>query len=203
MISPALLIQGVIQEYINSLPMDSKKLLVLSDTHGKITLLKMIFTWAKERIPPKDTICSVAFLGDGVIDLQRAGEETGFYSDWKLINGNNDYGIQLPESSVFDFVNYRFFICHGHRYSLYGNYHSLVSAGRVNGANVILFGHTHIPSIKTINGIHLINPGSAGNPRSNIGSTFAVIECAENKPLKVEFWGINEKGKISQVKVKQ
>ena len=180
--------------------MDNKKLLVLSDTHGRLSYLQTVLNWAKDRIPPKDVICLSVFLGDGISDLHQAVKTTGYYSDWKLVRGNNDYGSQYPESDVFDFVNFRFFICHGHRHSLYSGYHSLINAAVSNGANVVLSGHSHVPHFKNMNGIQLINPGSAGSPRSKIGATFAVIECAEGKKLNVEFWGINEKG-IVKVKL--
>ena len=182
--------------------MDNKKLLVISDSHGDVTALKKIFEWTKERTPPKDSICAVAFLGDGLTDLMPAADSAGFFSDWKLVRGNNDFGIQVPDSAVFDFANQRFFICHGHKYNLYGGDHMLLAAASNLQADVVLSGHSHIPYHKTENGIHLINPGAIRHTRSNIGSTFAVIECTENQPIKVDFWGINEKGKISKVKVK-
>ena len=181
--------------------MDGKKLLVLSDTHGCIQTLKAVLSWAKDRIPPNGTICAAAFLGDGLSDLRTAADATGFFCDWNVISGNNDHDYALPEAAVFDFCENRFFICHGHRHSLYGGYHTLVTAARSADANMALFGHTHVPYHKTVNGVQLINPGSVGRPRSRIGSTFAVIECIEGKLPKPEFWGIGERGKIYKVKV--
>jgi len=181
--------------------MDSKKLLVISDTHGSVNVLKAVFKWAAERMPPKDSICAAAFLGDGIEDINPAMDAAGFSCNWVIIKGNNDFYVKEAESAVFDFVNYRFLICHGHRYSLYGGYHALVTAAKANDANVVLSGHTHIPHQKIVDGIYLINPGSVGRPRSRIGSTFAVIECEEGKQLNVEFFGIDMKGKIQAVKI--
>jgi len=171
--------------------MGNKKLLVFSDSHGSIGALKMVFKWANDHIPPNDTICSAACLGDGLSDIRSAADATGFYSDWRIVCGNNDYGIQAPEAAVFDFADNRFFICHGHRQSLYGGYHTLVAAAKNNDANVALFGHSHVPFYKITEGISLINPGSVGRPRSRIGSTFAVIECKEGEPIDVQFYGIS------------
>lgn len=182
--------------------MNSKKLLVISDTHGKTANLLAVLNWAKERTPPNGTICAAVFLGDGLSDLEPAANAAGFFCDWKIVKGNNDYGYQVPESVVFDFADDRFFISHGHRCNSYNGGHILVAAAKNNGANIVLSGHSHVPHDKTLDGIRLINPGSVGSPRSRIGATFAVIECTEDKPLKVEFWGISEKGKIEQVKDK-
>ena len=181
--------------------MDNKKLLVISDTHGGRRALRAVFNWAKERVPPGDSICAAVFLGDGYDDIQEEAAVTGLSCNWVIVKGNNDYGIREAESAVFDFVNYRFFACHGHRYNISSGYHTIVSTARLNGATVALSGHSHVPHFKTNNGILLINPGSVGQPRSRIGATFAVIECAEGQKLKAEFWGISDKGEIKAVKV--
>ncbi|MCL2804868.1 MAG: YfcE family phosphodiesterase [Treponema sp.] len=182
--------------------MDNKKILVISDTHGDRIALGIVLNWAKERLPPKDSIFAAAFLGDGISDLQPAAKAAGFYCDWKIVSGNNDYGIHAAETAVFDFENHRFFICHGHRYNLFGDYNSLASAAGSRGATVALYGHSHVPHYKKVNGIHLINPGSLSRSRSRIGDTFAVIECAVDKELNVEFFGINEHAEIHPVKIK-
>jgi putative phosphoesterase len=179
--------------------MENKKLLVLSDTHGDVTSLKAVLNWAKDHIPPNDTITAAVFLGDGLSDLQSAADETGFYTDWKLVCGNNDYGYSMPEALTFDFEERRFFMCHGHRYSLYGGYHTLIAAANNSGADTALCGHSHIPCYKTVNGITLINPGSVGRPRSRIGATFAVIECPIDKPLIVKFYGIGARREIKKL----
>jgi len=181
--------------------MDGKKLLVISDIHGHAANLKAIFIWAKDHIPPNGTIFGTACLGDGLFDLRAAADASGFYSDWKLVRGNNDYGVQAPESAVFDFGEHRFFMCHGHRHTLYGGYHSLITAAKKSEADVVLFGHSHAPFYKITDGISLINPGSVGRSRGRIGETFAVIECIESKPLNVDFFEIDEKKVIKKVKI--
>jgi putative phosphoesterase len=181
---------------------DNKKLLVLSDTHGSIPALKAVFNWAKDRVPPDDSICAAAFLGDGISDLQPAVNATGFYcGEWKLINGNNDYGYSMPETAVYDFAEQRFFLCHGHRHNLYSGYQSLVAAARTNQADVVLFGHAHIPYYKNVDGILLVNPGSVGRPRNMAGPSFAVIKCTPDNIPEVEFWGISARGEISRIKL--
>ncbi|MCL2720768.1 MAG: metallophosphoesterase [Treponema sp.] len=181
--------------------MNSKKILVFSDSHGSVKTLKSVFNWANDHIPPNGTICAAVCCGDGLFDLQRASEETGFFSDWKFVRGNNDYGIQAPEAAVFEINEHCFFLCHGHRYGIYESHHRLLAAAKSNNADAVFFGHTHVPFIKNADGILLINPGSVGQPRSRIGATFAVIECTEDKPLKAEFWGISPQGSINKVKI--
>jgi putative phosphoesterase len=183
--------------------MESKKLLVISDTHGSVSVLRIVLNWARERLPPNDSICCAAFCGDGISDLQQAADSAGFYSNWEYVRGNNDYNAGLfPDSTVFDFADHRFYLCHGHFHNLYSGYFSLVNAAKNNDADIVLFGHTHVPICKREDGILLVNPGSAGRPRSKIGSTFAVIECSLGEMPNVKFWGISSGGKIQEVKLK-
>ncbi|MCL2266541.1 MAG: YfcE family phosphodiesterase [Treponema sp.] len=179
----------------------SKKILVFSDSHGSVSALKNVFAWAKDHLPPDDSICAAACLGDGLSDISKAADETGFYSDWKIVRGNNDFNIHEPEAAVFDFAGNCFFMCHGHRHGLYGGIFSLLSAAKNNKANTALFGHTHVPFKKNVDGVLLVNPGSVSRPRSGMGSTFAVIECAEGSQPDVVFYGIGDRGSIYKVKV--
>jgi len=177
----------------------NKKLLVFSDSHGSVSALKNVFSWARERIPPNDAICAAVCLGDGLSDISKAADSAGFFSDWKIVRGNNDY-MQAPEADVFDFAENRFFICHGHRHGLYGGFYTLLAAAKNNDANIVLFGHTHVPYFKNTGGIYLLNPGSVSRPRSKTGATFAVIECVEGTGIDAKFYGIGDNGIIHTVK---
>ena len=181
--------------------MTGKKLLVFSDSHGSVNALKTVFNLAKERLPPDDTICAAACCGDGLSDLQKAARETGFYSDWKLVCGNNDYGYQTPDVIIFDFADRCFFMCHGHRFGIYGDHQALLTAAKTSEADVALFGHTHVPFYQNIDGILLVNPGSVSRPRSRIGATFSVIECIEDEPPIVRFYGIGINEVIREVEI--
>ena len=175
--------------------MDSRRLLVLSDTHGHVHALEAVLDWAQD-IPRSGGIGAAVFLGDGFQDLSRASNATGFSVDWKAVRGNGDLEFSLPPSDVFDFGGRRFFLCHGHHSALHNGYSALVAAAKNLEADAALFGHTHVPYHENDSGIVLVNPGSVGRPRSRIGATFAVIGCEAGKPIEVEFWGIGDRGKI-------
>ena len=183
--------------------MSGKKLLILSDSHGNVSNLTAVLNWAKDRLPPNDTIAATAFCGDGLSDLHRAADATGFCGDWKLVGGNNDYDYNIPETAIFDFCDHRFFMCHGYRHNIYSGYYGLIAAAKKNNANVVLFGHTHIPCFEYENGILLINPGSISRARSRLGDSFAVLECIEGQPFNIEFWGIGDKREISLLQIGQ
>ena len=169
--------------------MDGKKILVFSDSHGDIKALTKIFKWMK-----KNGLNDAAFLGDGAKDIPEAKAAAGFSPLVQVVRGNCDYDFSLPESALLDFGGSRFFMSHGHRASLPSGFDILLAAASNNETRTALFGHTHVPFCKTINGILLINPGSIGRPRSDAGPTFVVIECLPKPdketqlPLKIVFW---------------
>jgi hypothetical protein len=176
--------------------MVAQRLLVLSDTHGDAYVLEIVLNWAQD-FPKSGGINAAVFLGDGISDLPRCA--SGFSCEWKLVRGNNDFDFALPLSDVFDFGGHRFYFCHGHRASLYSGFFNLVAAAKNNNADVALFGHTHVPYHKNVDGILLVNPGSLSRPRSDAGATFAVIQCEPGKPLQVEFWELGSRGKIKRL----
>ena len=177
--------------------MESTTLLLLSDTHGKVSTLEAILQWANRQ---QDKPTAAVFLGDGCRDISRAAAATGFSCEWKLIKGNNDDMFSAPETAVLDFCGHRFFLCHGHRHSIYGGYHKLIAAARIREADAALFGHTHLPHCEYAEGILLVNPGSVGRPRGRAGPTFALIECAEPS-LEVRFWEVGPEREVREIQI--
>jgi putative phosphoesterase len=170
--------------------MTGQRLLVLSDTHGNLPALEAVLKWAESR-ESGYSFHTAVFLGDGVQDLYRT--TAAFSPEWITVKGNNDYAPAVPEAAVLDFCGRRFFLCHGHRYSLYNGYGKLAAAARGAEAEAALFGHIHVPFLENTDGLLLVSPGSIGRPRSSAGACFAVINCIPEKPLDVEFWGVNSR----------
>ncbi|MDR0495688.1 MAG: YfcE family phosphodiesterase [Treponema sp.] len=175
--------------------MDTRRLLALSDTHGHISALETVLDWVKDNY----TVDTVVFLGDGIDDLRRTPMTKHFPCEWVMVRGNNDFGFSLPETVCLDWRGHRFFACHGHRHALYRNNDTLVAAARGMEADVVLFGHAHVPSCENTRGILLVNPGSIGRPRSRIGASFAIIESLPEQALDVRFWGFGLRGEIKEI----
>jgi putative phosphoesterase len=177
--------------------MTGQRILVLSDTHGNIPALEAVLKWAAGQ-ESGYTFNTAVFLGDGIQDLHRT--TAAFSPEWIKVKGNNDYAPSVPETDVFDFCGHRFFVCHGHRHSLYNGYDKLSAAARGAGAGAALFGHTHVPFLENTDGLLLVNPGSIGNPRNGSAAGFAVINCIPEKPFDVEFWSIDLQRKIKRLR---
>ena len=69
----------------------------------------------------------------------------------------------------------KFFLTHGHRYSVKDGILKLKYKALETGADIVLYGHTHIAKIDYEEGIWYINPGSAAEPRDGSPS-FAIID---------------------------
>lgn len=61
--------------------------------------------------------------------------------------------------------NYRVFMTHGHYYYVGSGIEDLKREALARGADVAMFGHTHIPLIEYGDGIVVMNPGSISYPR--------------------------------------
>lgn len=131
------------------------KILLVSDTHGKDQKLKEALEIEKPEFvfhmgdldESKDVICELA--GCPVA----------------MISGNNDYDTDLSPEVFFELLGFRIFMTHGHRYGVSMGTEGLKSAGRRKGADIVLFGHIHMPVLEIEEDIILANPGSLTYPR--------------------------------------
>lgn len=158
--------------------------LVASDTHGRADCLFEAFLRARPD--------GVLFLGDGLRDLSILPCDIAL----RTVRGNCDWTTRTdaPPVRVEDIAGYRIYMTHGH---LQGVKHSLDSAiadAAAAGADVLLYGHTHVPYEKTYSVGALIGktvlekdllvlcPGSLGHPL-DAHPTFATLTLAEGGVL--------------------
>lgn len=137
------------------------KLLVLSDTHRSLG-------FACEAIE-KEHPDAVLHLGDHLTDaedLSFAYSEPDFY----YVPGNCDYAPTVPPALTLDFQGVRIFMTHGHLYGVKQELSALCAAAKAAGAQIALFGHTHVQHMEKRDGVLLFNPGTAGRSgRSGYG----------------------------------
>ena len=139
------------------------KILVLSDSHGNgDAMLK-----ATERESPD----LILHLGDHDRDcavIEREYPEIPLRS----VRGNCDRMSVGVDCDEFLVAGKRFFMTHGHMYGVKSGMTSIIQDAVLRGADVLLFGHTHISHYCVENDMSIINPGSI----SMFGKTYAVVE---------------------------
>lgn len=154
------------------------KILIVSDTHGRNGLLKEVIN--KEK--PFDLLvhCGDAECSEGNLI---ALADTPVY----VVEGNNDYFYDLSRRIEFDYGGRHFFVTHGHYDKVYYGLDNLTYRALECNANFVLFGHTHVPCIKDIDGVTYINPGSLTHPRqTGHEPTYVTLKLIDEKKHKIE-----------------
>lgn len=133
---------------------NSMKVLIVSDSHGNIPVLKKIL----EKELPCDFIIH---CGDGVEDLQHF--DTGD-AERLMITGNMDLSNAkgYARSIITSIGGCKVFIAHGDIQRAHQDYVELYSEGQSNRCDAVIFGHTHRPYIGRGTPV-LFNPGPALN----------------------------------------
>lgn len=148
------------------------KLIVASDSHGSAVTLQGVLD--KERDAD-----ALLFLGDGVRDLDTA---CGPFPGLRVyaVRGNCDLAALDPPEGVAPFDGVNVLYTHGHLYGVKSGLERLWYAARERGAQLALFGHTHIPLCEESDGVTLFNPGSVGRPWRG-QATYGVILLDKGK----------------------
>ena len=145
----------------------------MSDSHRiEETMLNAVATESPELI---------LHLGDYDKDCAPIEYE---YPDIPLrsVRGNCDRSSENLDVDEFTAGGKRFFMTHGHLYGVKMGYSRIIDAASCRGADILLFGHTHIQYCAKSGNLTIINPGSV-----SLGEkTYAIIEL-NNGEIAWEF----------------
>ena len=144
------------------------EILIFSDSHGSASNMSRAFD---RQIKTPDAIL---FLGDGARDIDNL-----FVVDTPIwaVRGNCDwYSSDLADKTerLLYFEGHTILICHGHEWGVKSGMGALIAHAAEVGADIVLFGHTQVPTLTTIAAgeivgktvlsrpMYLFNPGSIG-----------------------------------------
>ena len=148
------------------------EILVISDSHGNTSNFAKILT----RHPKIEFILH---LGDYSHDILRM-RELRPTAILEAVLGNCDRQKLFPMEQVLPLVGKRIFLTHGHGYGVKSSMVSLVTKGSLEKADIILYGHTHIPKVEMIDGIWVVNPGSITLPKEGNKASYAIVELSKD-----------------------
>lgn len=162
------------------------KYLVVSDIHGSLYYTKFIINHFN-----KNNFDYLILLGDFLYHGARNNltldynpkEVTLLLNSYKdkiiAIRGNCDSRVDemvldfpLSDNSYLIINDKLFFLTHGDIYNEF-------NLPNINKDCILMYGHYHIPFIKKVNDITIINPGSISLPKNNTKNSF--IEIIDNK----------------------
>lgn len=160
-------------------------IVVASDTHGKAARLAEVMRRTNADI--------LLFLGDGLRDLCVVDAAVTV----RAVRGNCDWYsmADAPELRLEVFGGCRILMMHGHRYGVKSGLDAALAVAAQNEADVLLYGHTHLPFEKTFpvgtllpdggalkKPLLVVCPGSLGDPARGEAS-FATLTVRENGVL--------------------
>lgn len=170
-------------------------LLVISDTHGRSDTIRQ--TLSKLNFRP----WAILFLGDGLRDLDVIAEDPR-YEDLTVysVAGNCDkfgfFPADAPDVRSVMVGELKILMMHG---DTFGVKHGLGEARRyaaAQGADVLLYGHTHAPFVETLSAgdyigggvtlskpLTVANPGSLGRPLFGHDRSFGVLTVRNGQIL--------------------
>lgn len=139
------------------------KIVVFSDSHRDISNMAEIIRQEQPDL--------VLHLGDLCEDIE---EIQGMFPLLALQNvcGNCDGFTDTPEQRVLQVPGARILMMHGHRYGVKQTYRPAIAAARELHADILLFGHTHLPYCENLDGLWVLNPGSCQGHRGTYGRIF-------------------------------
>lgn len=134
------------------------KVLIVSDTHRH----NENFVKAVERTAPIDLVVHCGDIeGSELFISQAAGCPV------QMVAGNNDFFSELPGELTFKIGALQVWVTHGHHYYVSMGTEFIIEEARARGVDVVMYGHTHRPSIEYRAGIVVLNPGSLSYPRQD------------------------------------
>ena len=148
------------------------KNVIVSDTHGNWPV-------AAEAIRAEGSIDYLIFLGDYASDgrqLEKALQVPSF-----IVRGNCDTFSDELEEQLIELGEWRFFICHGHRYNVKQTLQPLYYRGLELQADFVLYGHTH-QAVYEEGEVTLINPGAVSGLNLRMdNASWGLLTLSEKK----------------------
>ena len=142
------------------------KILVMSDSHGnKNNMLDAV------DIESPDWILHLGDNDRDCTDIELIYPEIPLRS----IRGNGDYFSANLDIDEFVLGDKRFFMSHGHLFGVKTGKTRITEAAINRGADILLFGHTHVQYQSNIDNMLVLNPGSIGYGRKS----YAVLEIKD------------------------
>lgn len=141
------------------------KILVFSDSHMNVDRMKEVVKNAKD-------VDLIIHLGDHTEDARELEKTTDIRM--VIVRGNTDY-TDDPEEIVLEENGYKLLLVHGHQYKIKKTLQHLYYRSKELGADIAMYGHSHIAANEEIGGVVFLNPGSIGLKRDQKYYTYGKI----------------------------
>ncbi len=147
------------------------KYLVLSDSHG-------FFADKNKILALVDQVDEVIHLGDYAKDIEALNLGLKPYH---VVAGNCDIKGEYPDEIILLDEGHKILLTHGHRYDVKYHLNKLYYKALSLDADIVMYGHTHVPMSTKVENLYIINPGSVSLPRGGSKNKCAIVTVAQEK----------------------
>jgi putative phosphoesterase len=155
---------------------------LVSDSHGRMERLEQMAEAAPQ-------VTAWIHGGDYCDDANALAAYTGLpvYG----VRGNNDFFIHdVPDCRNISIGGVTLTAVHGHQWYSGNRTLKLVELGRKNGADLVLFGHTHRRFLEKHDGIFIVNPGSISLSRDSRRGTYGICSIDDGVITEVRLYEV-------------
>ena len=141
---------------------------IVSDTHR--------FTTAIDKAIPYLKHCDlIVHAGDNIDDSYYIEAVTDV--PVVAVKGNCDfYSDPGNDEETFMAEDKKVLVCHGHNYGIKYNLYDLEKRAQDSNADIVIFGHSHVPCYEEKDGVVFINPGSTSLPRGGSSKGLGILD---------------------------
>ena len=153
------------------------KVVIVSDTHGSHRNLEKVL----EEEKPMDMLIHLGDVEGGEDYITALAD-----CPTHIVRGNNDFFSDLPGEEEFMMGGYHMFISHGHYYYVSMGEERLKEEARARGADIVMYGHTHKPTLTREEDLITLNPGSLCYPRQpGRKPSYMIMQIDSNGKLEI------------------
>ena len=151
---------------------------IVSDSHGNIDVFEDMLA-----VPGAAEAELWLHAGDFAPDADVLEEMSG--RRVARVLGNCDFFVDgVHDETVVEVAGHRIFLTHGHLFNVRFDTAMLAAAARETGADIAVYGHTHI-ALKEYGDVTVLNPGSIARPRDERRGSFMLAELNAGEPPQV------------------
>lgn len=144
---------------------------ILSDTHHDLSAVDKAFCLFR-----RHGASAVLCLGDVCSDMD--GKAQQYAMEVVCTGGNVDASRAYPLIAVYEADGMRILMTHGHTLDVRHGHALLLKEAKLRGCQAALYGHTHIALLRKEEGVLILNPGSAAQPRGPAKASCALLDTA-------------------------
>jgi putative phosphoesterase len=139
------------------------KILVLSDSHSGMSFMRRCVNTLRPDV--------LIHLGDYWGDGEVLHEEFPTIPIYRVPGNCDRYYTMHREPEIVrpTIGGVRFYLTHGHLHSVKMTTSMLLEAAKADGAQVVLYGHTHRADCRQEGGMWVLNPGACGASGGSVG----------------------------------